>query len=204
MQPMKGAGMKNRAMDATRIGALGAFICALALGIPGLAAAQKTLPAATKVEPGSPASGFAPTAYAVSASELQNDARELDAAQRALAEVAEHRGSPPVQAFAKDLLEAFTGGRAGLKGMSNDQGVPLVGGARTLAREHQTLLAQLQAPDADVDRLFVDDEVLILQGHMGLVEAYATGGTEARLRQAAAEAASSDHVLLSTARSLQH
>ena len=168
------------------------------------AAAQQTLPAATKVEPGSPASGFAPTAYAVSASDLQNDAREMDAAQRALTDVAEHRGSPRIQAFVKDVREAFSGGRSSLKGMSNDQGVPLVGGAKTLAREHQTLLSQLQAPHADVDRLFVDDEVLILQGHVGLVEAYATGGTEARLRQAAAEAASSDQMLLSTARSLQH
>ena len=191
-------------MDAGKMVVLGAVAGALAMGMPSLATAQKTLPAATKVEPGSAASGFAPTAYAVSAAELQNDVRELDAAQRALTEVAEHRGSPRVQAFAKDVREAFSGGQSSLKGMSNDQGVPLVGGARTLAREHQTLLAQLQAPGADVDRLFVDDEVLILEGHMGLVEAYAIGGTEARLRQAAAEAASSDHLLLSTARSLQH
>ena len=201
---MKRAGMTDRAMDAGRIAVLGMAVGAMALGLPGLAAAQKTLPAATKVEPGSPASGFAPTAYAVSASELQNDVRELDAAQRALTEIAQHRGSPRVQAFAKDVRDAFAGGQSSLKGMSNDQGVPLVGGAKTLAREHQTLLAQLQAPGADVDRLFVDDEVLILEGHMGLVEAYATGGTEARLRQASAEAASSDHLLLSTARSLQH
>ena len=191
-------------MEASRIGAVGAFIGALALAAPDLATAQKTLPAATKVEPGSPASGFAPTAYAVSAADLQNDVRELDAAQRALTAVAARRGSPRVQAFAKAVREAFAGGRSSLKGMSNDQGVPLVGGAKTLAHEHQTLLYQLQAPGADVDRLFVDDEILILEGHMGLVEAYATGGTEARLRQAAAEAASSDHVLISTARSLQH
>ena len=200
---MKMMRVRNGTVGARGVGVLGAVLGALVLGAPGPAAAQKILPAATKVEPGSPASGFAPTAYAVSASELQNDARELDAAQRALTDVAEHRGSPRVKAFAKDVRDAFAGGVAGLKGMSNDQGVPLVGGAK-LTREHQTLLDQMQAPRADVDRLFVDDEVLILQAYMGLVEAYATGGTEARLRQAAAEAASSDHVLLSTARSLQH
>ena len=187
-----------------RMALLAAAVGALAFCDCGTAQAQKTLPAATKVQPGSPASGFAPTAYAESASDFQNDARQVDAAQRALTEVALHKASPRVQAFARDLRDAFAGGQSSLKGESNDQGVPLVGGVKTLAREYQTLLDQLQAPNADVDRLFVDDEVLILKGHLGLVQTYATGGTEARLRQAAAEAASSDRVLLSTARSLQH
>lgn len=189
-------------MDVTKLGALAAITGALTLGIAAPVAAQKPLAAATKVQPGSPASGFAPTAYAEAARDFQNDVRETDAAQLALTDVAVHHASPRVRAFAGEVRDAFAGGRSSLKGMSNDQGVPLVG-AKALAREHQTLLAQLRAPKADVDRLFVDDEVLVLKAHLGLVQAYATGGTEARLRQAAAEAASSDRVLLSTARSLQ-
>ena len=86
--------------------------------------------------------------------------------------------------------------------MSNDQGVPLVGTA-TLTREHQTLVAQLQADNADVDRLFVDYEVMLLKEALGLVEPYAIGGTDARWRQSAAEAASENQTLLATARSLQ-
>ena len=189
-------------MDA-KLGVLAAVAGALALGAAGMAAAQKPLAAATKVEPNSPASGFAPTAYAQSARDFQNDVREMDAAQRALSDVAVHKASPRVRAFAVNVRDAFAGGRSSLKGMSNDQGVPLVG-AKALAREHQTLVAQLQAPKANVDRLFVDYEVLLLKAHLGIVQSYATGGSEARLRQASAEAASSDTLLLSTARSLQH
>ncbi len=189
-------------MRSNGIGAIGAIMGAVALALPSLAGAQATLPASTKVNPGSPASGFAPTAYAKSASEFQNDVRELDATQVQLSEFAQQKASPRVQDFAKQVRTAFSGGRSSLKGMSNDQGVPLVG-TRKLAREHQTLLAQLRAPHANVDRLFVDYEVLLLKEHLGLVQPYATGGVEARLRQASAEAVSSDQVLLGAARALQ-
>ena len=167
-----------------------------------VAAAQDPLPAATKIEPGSLDSGFAPTAYAEANRAFEDDIREFDAVQRGMAEIAEAKASPAVQAFAKQVRTEFTGEGASLKGMSDDKGVPLVGTAR-LTREHQTLVAQLGASSADVDRLFVDFEVLILREVMGVVQAYALGGTDARLRQAAAEAVSADNVLLATARTLQ-
>ena len=175
---------------------------AAAMGAPGPAAAQTTLAPSTTVVPGSREAGFGPTAYAQDNRSFLTHARELDAAQRGLAEIAERKGSPNVQAFAKQVLQSFSGGRASLKGMSDDQGVPLVGTAM-LAREHQTLIDQLQANGADADRLFVDFEVLLLKEALGLVEPYAAGGTDARWRQAAAEAASEDQVLLSTAQGLQ-
>ena len=175
---------------------------AIALAAPAWTAAQTTLAPATKVAPGSPEAGFAPTAYAKANRDFLTDVRELDAAQLKLADIAEHKASPEVQAFAKQVRLSFSGGRSSLKGMSNDQGVPLVGTA-TLTREHQTLVAQLQADNADVGRLFVDYEVLLLKEALGLVEPYAVGGTDARWRQSAAEAASENRTLLATARSLQ-
>ena len=178
--------------------AMGAIACAA----PVPAAAQTTLAPATTVAPGSPEAGFAPTAYAEANHDFQADVRELDATQLKLAGIAEHRASPKVQAFANQVRLSFSGGRSSLKGMSNDQGVPLVGTA-TLRREHQTLVAQLQADNADVDRLFVDYEILLLKEALGLVEPYATGGTDARWRQSAAEAASENRALLATARTLQ-
>lgn len=164
--------------------------------------AQSTLPAATKVEPGSPQAGFAPTAYAETLADFHRDVRELDAIHVKLAEVAERSASPGVQGFAKQVRLEFSGGPSSLKGASDDQGVPIFGTV-SLTREHQTLIDQLKASGADVDRLFVDYEVLVLKDSLGLVEAYATGGTEARLRQAAAEAATGQSVLLATARALQ-
>ncbi len=155
------------------------------------AGAQSQLPAATKVDPGSAASGFAPTAYAASTAEFERDARELDAAQVQLAEIAQRKGSPQVQAFAKQVRMAFTGGRPSLKGMSDDKGIPVVGTAK-LAREHQTLVTQLQANGADVDRLFVDYEALVLRAAIGAAQSYAIGGVDARLRQAASEAVSAE------------
>ncbi len=176
---------------------------ALALTYPDRASAQASLPAETKVEPGSPASGFAPTAYAETNHDFENDVREFDAASVQMAEIAEHNASPDVQAFAKQVRVEFTGGRSSLKGKSDDKGVPVIGTAK-LAREHQTLVAQLQANGADVDRLFVDYEVLVLRESLGVMQSYAAGGVDARLRQAAAEAVSSDNVLLAAARALQH
>jgi len=174
---------------------------AAAFAAPARTAAQTTLAPATTVTPGSPEASFGPTAYAESNHDFQAHVRGLDAAQRRLAEVAERRASPNVQAFAKQVRVEFSGGRSSLKGMSDDQGVPVVGTA-TPAREHQTLIALLQA-DADVDRLFVDFEILLLKEALGLVEPYAAGGTDARWRQAAAEAASEDRTLLAAARDLQ-
>ncbi len=175
---------------------------AAAFAAPAQTAAQTTLAPATTVTPGSPEAGFGPTAYAETNHDFQAHVRGLDAAQRRLAEIAERRASPNVQAFAKQVRVDFSGGRSSLKGMSDDQGVPVVGTA-TLAREHQTLIALLQADNADVDRLFVDFEVLLLREALGLVEPYAAGGTDARWRQAAAEAASEDRTLLAAARGLQ-
>ena len=189
-------------MQSTWRCAIGTAVCAVALAAAGAAAAQDKLPAGTKVDPGSPQAGFGPTAYAEPAADFLNDVRELDAAQVRLAQVAERKASPPVKAFAKQVRLEFSGGRASLKGQSNDQGVPLVG-SKALRREHATLVGQLDAPHADVDRLFVDYEVLVLQEALGLVQPYATGGVEARLRQASAEAVSADDMLLSSARALQ-
>lgn len=182
-------------------GLAGVTMGAVALA-PVQAAAQTTLPPATAVVPGSPGAGFAPTGYAEENRDFVNDTRELDAVQRRLADVAAHQASPKVQAFAKQVTEAFSGGRSSLRGVSDDQGVPVVGTAK-LAREHQTLVDLLGAGNADVDRLFVDFEVLLLKQALGLVEPYATGGTDARWREAAALAASEDRVLLATARTLQ-
>lgn len=175
---------------------------ALATIAPTWSLAQRTLPSGTKVEPGSPEAGFAPTAYAEPLAEFHRDVRELDAAHVKMAELAERRASPSVKDFAKQVRLQFSGGPSGLKGASNDQGVPIVGTV-PLTREHQTLVDQLQAGGADVDRLFVDYEILVLKDSLGLVETYATGGTEARLRQAAAEAVSAQKILLATARNLQ-
>ena len=169
---------------------------------PTWSLAQRTLPSATKVEPGSPEAGFAPTAYAEPLAEFHRDVRELDAAHVKLAEIAERRASSTVQDFAKQVRLQFSGGPSSLKGASNDQGVPIIGTV-PLAREHQTLIDQLQAGGADVDRLFVDYEILVLKDSLGLLETYATGGTEARLRQAAAEAVSAQKTLLAAARTLQ-
>ena len=166
------------------------------------AVAQSTLAPATIVTPGSPEAGLAPTAYAKPNHDFQTDVRELNAVQLKLTSVAERRGSPKVQAFAKQVREAFTGGKSGLRGVSDDKGVPIVGTA-ALTREHDTLLAQLGADTADVDRLFADYEVLMLKEALGLVQPYATGGTDARWREAAAEAVSEDQTLLVTARTLQ-
>lgn len=175
---------------------------ALATIAPTWSLAQRTLPSETKVEPGSPEAGFGPTAYAEPLAEFHRDVRELDAAQVRMAEIAERNASPHVQDFAKQVHLQFSGGPSSLKGASNDQGVPIVGTV-PLTREHQTLVDQLQVSGADVDRLFVDYEILVLKDSLGLVETYATGGTEARLRQAAAEAVSAQRVLLTTARALQ-
>ena len=175
---------------------------ALAVAAPTWALAQRPLPAETKIEPGSPEAGFAPTAYAEPLPEFHNRVRELDAAHVKMAEIAERKGSPRVQDFAKQVRLEFSGGPSSLKGASNDQGVPIVG-TRPLAREHQVLVDQLQSSSADVDRLFIDYEILLLRDSLGIVEIYATGGTEARLRQAAAEAVSAQKVLLGTARSLK-
>ncbi len=175
---------------------------ALATITPTWSLAQRTLPSETKVEPGSPEAGFAPTAYAEPLAEFHHDVRELDAAHVRIAEIAESKASPQVRDFAKQVRLQFSAGPSSLKGASNDQGVPIVGTV-PLTREHQTLVDQLQASGADVDRLFVDYEILVLKDSLGLVETYATGGTEARLRQAAAEAVSAQKVLLATARTLQ-
>jgi predicted outer membrane protein len=175
---------------------------ALATIAPTWALAQRTLPSEAKVEPGSPEGGFTPTAYAEPLAEFHHDVRELDAAHVKMAEVAERKASPRVQDFAKQVRLQFSGGPSSLKGASNDQGVPIVGTV-PLNREHQTLVDQLQAGGADVDRLFVDYEILVLKDSLGLVEIYATGGTDSRLRRAAAEAVSTQKVLLETARTLQ-
>jgi putative membrane protein len=175
---------------------------ALATTAPTWSFAQRTLPSTTKIEPGSPEAGFAPTAYAEPLAEFHNDVRELDAAHVKMAEVAERKVSPHIQDFAKQVRLEFSGGPSSLKGASNDQGVPIVG-TKPLTREHQTLLDQLQVSGADVDRLFIDYEILLLKDSLGLVETYATGGTDGRLRQAAAEAVSAQKVLLATARTLQ-
>lgn len=169
---------------------------------PASLLAQRPLPAETKIEPGSSESGFAPTAYAETLVEFHRDVRELDAAHVRMAEAAERKASPRIQSFAKEVRLQFHGGASSLKGASNDQGVPIVGTV-PLTREHQTLVNQLNAIGADVDRLFVDYEILVLTASLGLMETYATGGTEARLRQAAAEAVSAQKVLLATARALQ-
>lgn len=189
-------------MRQTRARAFCIVALVLAATAPTWSLAQRTLPAATKVEPGSPASGFAPTAYADPLGEFRHDVLELDAAHVKMAAIAERTASPPIQAFAKQVRLEFSGGSASLRGASDSQGVPIVG-TEALAREHQTLVDQLQAGGADVDRLFVDYEVLVLRASLGLVETYATGGTDARLRQAAAQAVSAQTVLLATARGLQ-
>jgi predicted outer membrane protein len=170
--------------------------------VPAWTCAQTTLPASTKVDPGSPASGFAATAYAEENRDFQHDVRELDAAQANMAAYAERKASPAVQAFAKEVRMQFAGGGSSLKGMSDDQGVPLVGTA-ALSREHRTLLTQLQADGADVDLLFVDYEVLLLKEALGMVETYATGGTDARWRESAAKAVSQDRTLLAAAQTMQ-
>ena len=175
---------------------------ALATVAPTWSLAQRTLPAETNVEPGSSEAGFAPTAYAEPLAEFHRDVREFDVAHVKMAEIAERKASPGIQDFAKQVRLQFSGGPSSLKGASNDQGVPIVGTV-PLTREHQTLIDQLQASGADVDRLFVDYEILVLEGSLGLVETYAIGGTEARLRQAAAEAVSAQKALLAAARTLQ-
>ncbi len=185
-------------LRATGLLALAAF----AVGMPPQTSAQGPVPAATTVKPGSSEAGFGPTAYSTGNKDFQAAARELDAMQRRMTQIAERKVSPPVQAFAKQAKLSFSGGASSLRGMSDDQGVPMVGAA-SLAREHQTLVDLLQAENADVDRLFVDFEVLLLKEALGLVEPYATGGEDARWREAAAEAASEDRTLLSAARALQ-
>ena len=79
--------------------------------------------------------------------------------------------------------------------------MPLVGTAG-LTPEHQTLVNQLQADNADVDRLFVDYEVLLLEAP-GLTEPYVTGGTDARWHEPVVQAASNNQTLLANARILQ-
>ncbi len=189
-------------MRLTRTCAACIVVGALATIAPTWSFAQRTLPSETKIEPGSPEADFGPTAYAEPLPEFHRDVRELDAAHVKMAEVAGRKASPKVQDFARQVRLQFSGGPSSLKGASNDQGVPIVGTV-PLTREHQTLIDQLQSNGADVDRLFVDYEILVLKDSLGLVETYATGGTEARLRQAAAKAVSAQKVLLATARTLQ-
>ncbi len=85
--------MRLTAASLALVGAVGGF------ATPVRVAAQATLAPATKVAPGSPEAGFAPTAYAKDNHDFQAEAREMDAAQFKLADIAEQKASTEGASF---------------------------------------------------------------------------------------------------------
>ena len=182
------------------------LIAATAVGLLlcGAAAAQTPLPSTNRTPaPGSPAAGGAPTNYAQNTGEFLKTVAELDAFHREAAQLALSRSAAPdVHKYAQEIMRDHTHGYAGLNNATTakDRKVAPVA---TLKPEHKTLLMDLKGSGAAFDRKYIDFEMQALKEALGVLQAYASGGVDAKMRQAAAEAVTADNALLAQAKSLQ-
>ena len=179
-------------------------LTAASLLLCGAAAAQTPLPSTNRTPaPGSPAAGGAPTNYAQNTSEFLGTVAELDAFHREAAQLALSRSSSAeVQKYAREIMRDHTHGYAGLNNATTTKDRKVTPVA-ALKPEHRTLLMDLKGSGAAFDRKYIDFEMQALKEALGVLQAYASGGGDPKMRQAAAEAGTADNALMAQAQSLQ-
>lgn len=178
-------------------------VASVGLLAAGSALAQAPLPPQTKPAPGSPAAGHAPTSYAMNTSTFLKTTTEIDRFQREAAHLALKRATAPgALRYAHDVLRAHTKHYAKLLAAYGDPGqTPDM----QLSPAHKLLIRELRhSPASSFDMKYIDFEVLVLKQTLGPLETYATGGVNARLRQASADAVEAVKAELTEARNLQN
>ena len=156
----------------------------------------KPLPASAAIQPGSRASGDAPTAYALPAEAFHLWASNNKAFQIAAGRLAMTKArSPAARAYAAHLVDAYANGYATLHNIPPSPS----GGPATMTQAQRVMLALLNGVGTDFDRLFLAGQIDSQRAAQGIAQSYAVGGVGGISRAGAAEAVTTTQILITEA-----